>query len=515
MAKLRTFEEIRDRMRALLEIKTGIKFGWREGDLLTSLVDILSHELFDAYMQAFDIVRSRLINYAKGNELDEIAKEYGLERLQGSKATGILKVKNTLNETIFIPNGTRCVSNEPDIFFLTQGDFTILPNEEVNIPIIAEQEGEKYNLPSKSIRLPDDFPVISYNINATSGGKDIEIDEELRKRIEKKILGFKNSTNFAIENALLELKTEDGRRIHNVKILEDFSENVVRIYIDDGSGELDLRRNIYKKENKNITTNLSDIINLGEKVFYGSEIIYVIYNDNSSIQLQRNVNYTISYNTGIISIDLNSFNTNNVSHLQIQYIKSPFNYMGTGNEIYLKLPDFPVIRETFKIYKNNIDVSDKVYPLSPNPEYFINCAEGILISQQPLENGAIYDFEFETYTDLIKQATIIIYGDLENNILPVKPAGVYVQVFPVGKIDVDVLVQIRATTPEIQYKVSKAIVGYFGKLGIGDNVIPEAIGSEIMKIEGVISVNVLQPSEEVQIPENKIAKLRNLSIQFL
>lgn len=132
------------------------------------------------------------------NNLSELVKIVGVERRQGDTAVGTVTF-TTASESTVIPAGTT-VATQPDangeiLEFATDSEVSTGSGETtVNAEITAEQVGSDYNVGAGTITYLPDPPVnvqAVSNAEATSGGEDIETNDELRERAKQSI--FQNS----------------------------------------------------------------------------------------------------------------------------------------------------------------------------------------------------------------------------------------------------------------------------------------------------------------------------------
>lgn len=160
-------------------------------------------------------------------DLDELVKIVGIDRNQGSAATGTVTFTTQSGETT-IPAGTS-VGTQPD----NSGDFfEFETNEEVSTnsgtttvdaPITAVEVGDEYEVGSGQISyLPDPPSGVQRvsNTQATSGGEDVESNDELRERAKKSI--FSNSGGGTVEG-VKGFINENVEGVDEVEITEFFT----------------------------------------------------------------------------------------------------------------------------------------------------------------------------------------------------------------------------------------------------------------------------------------------------
>ena len=171
-------------------------------------------EMENVYFSAF-------IDDAEGKQLDALVKYIGLYRKPALQSIGYLEIIG--REGKIIPQGLRG-RTERGVQFETTRDVTILDGRAI-APIRAIIAGRTGNVTSNSInRLvnPQQGITSVNNIERTSGGLEIESDEELRDRYYRSLSRKGKATRAAIEAALLELPTvKDALVLENVSMQTD------------------------------------------------------------------------------------------------------------------------------------------------------------------------------------------------------------------------------------------------------------------------------------------------------
>ncbi|UVI32095.1 baseplate J/gp47 family protein [Paenibacillus spongiae] len=177
-----TFEELLNNM--LDEIQSGISK--IEGTFTYDTLAAFATQLAIAYTQLDRVLTLGFADTATGEYLDKRANEFGLTRKVAVKATGQIKATGT-NGTI-IPQGTEFATLD-ETYFITTASGTITGGT-ATIQIEAVNAGSASNVASGTItEIPVSIIGLSSvsNDNATSGGSDIESDDELRIRLSDRV----------------------------------------------------------------------------------------------------------------------------------------------------------------------------------------------------------------------------------------------------------------------------------------------------------------------------------------
>lgn len=142
-----------------------------------------------------DVNASEISQFMEEDYLDEYVKIVGVERLDGSRATGTVTFTTQSAQTD-IPEET-VVTTVPDSTGNTIDFETTEPSKTANgvttvndVPIRAVDVGEEYNLPANSIVRLADPPIGVNGVDnpaSTTGGEDEESNDELRARAKQAV----------------------------------------------------------------------------------------------------------------------------------------------------------------------------------------------------------------------------------------------------------------------------------------------------------------------------------------
>lgn len=165
----------------------------------------------------------------------------GLARDHGTDETIVLSQGGDR----LIPSGTVVYVPESDlserINFTLDADATIFDGEVqvTDVPVTASESGTRSNVPIGAIRSFDALPfstAIVRNPARVTNGRDEESDQELRDRIKATIQSLSRGTPRAVTTGILGL-VSDNRRVVSASLIEPtIPADVVKLYIDDGTG---------------------------------------------------------------------------------------------------------------------------------------------------------------------------------------------------------------------------------------------------------------------------------------
>lgn len=141
------------------------------------------------YSTMNDSARQATLRYARGEVLDALGEFAGVYRIEAMPAVTTIRfsLKEAVNQNIIIPKGTRVTSDYTRYFATTETAVLQAGTLSVDIEAESTEGGSNYNdIPEGEINvLVDLIPYIDAvsNTTETSGGGDIEGDEDLRQRI--------------------------------------------------------------------------------------------------------------------------------------------------------------------------------------------------------------------------------------------------------------------------------------------------------------------------------------------
>jgi phage-related baseplate assembly protein len=134
--------------------------------------------------------KQNLLAFSTEGNLDHLGLQLDVRRLpsQHSRTTVRFTLSAPQTNSVIIPAGTRITPGGGSVYFATEEPLDIPPGDlSGNVLALAVLPGEEANgfLPGQINRLVDPLPWVQSvtNLTASSGGADVEDDENLRERI--------------------------------------------------------------------------------------------------------------------------------------------------------------------------------------------------------------------------------------------------------------------------------------------------------------------------------------------
>ncbi len=189
----KTLDEVQAKMVADYEAKyeevTGKKLSLRRADPEALKLYATSVQVYQMYMNVEKSGKMDLLKYAYGDFLDNLGANRGVSRLPAYPAVTTVRftLSAIMESVITIPAGTR-VSNGDQLYFKTDEVAEVqIGDLYVDVPCTCLEEGEEGNgvIPGMLNTLVDPIPYVASvsNIEETSGGSDIESDDDYVDRI--------------------------------------------------------------------------------------------------------------------------------------------------------------------------------------------------------------------------------------------------------------------------------------------------------------------------------------------
>lgn len=184
-------------------------------DLVSRFEDFTGEKLYDGderkiFLQGFSYIltdtlihinqtgRENLLEYATGSNLDALGELYGNERLEATNANTCLVfyISSTPTSNITIPEGTR-VTSDGERFFATDKQIIFEAGTDIlsqSVTATATDTGVDYNgiLAGEIDKIVDGVAYVTgvENTTSTSGGSDLESDDEYKERLKLSPFSF-------------------------------------------------------------------------------------------------------------------------------------------------------------------------------------------------------------------------------------------------------------------------------------------------------------------------------------
>lgn len=305
-----------------------------ESDKLMALLQCFAYYIILLNCEINEKVKSLLIEFAKGNDLDKLIKFYDIVRLQGTKPKAQIEFKlNTiLDADVIIPKDSIFHSNTSDVATLDE-DVIIKSGDTCNVGTITLNKYTKSStVKCELLQTPLPFLVECKQKSDFGGGAEAESDEDLRTRA---ILSLEKPSTAGSINAYIYHTKSANAKIKDVKVLNGGA-GIVRVIIksDNDANALSDVKNALNDEK---TRPLTDIVKVEEAIKKQIIINAVVYKydmfskyerDDLELDINKNISLSAIYeylhdkSTQSVEIDLNS----NLTTLENEFLYIKFNF---------------------------------------------------------------------------------------------------------------------------------------------------------------------------------------------
>lgn len=345
------------------------------------------------------------------------------------------------------------------------------------------------------------------NPKAFAGGRDIETDQALRDRLRQQIQSLSKGTVLALKQAALGVTDSvTGQRVVTTNLLEDFLNDEVIVYIDDGTGftpDTVILADSVLNANPSPNPGAGTLQIVSSANFPAVGNIIVSPEDTTQIELCR---YTaINYSTNTMTLAMPTLRTHNSADEVV--LVDVLEANAQPGETRLQAQNFPIVRDSQRLWVDN--GSGFVLQVL-GIDYFINRGTGQVELASSITSGGRAVMAYTYYTGLVKTVQTVVDGSVADpiNFPGVRAAGVIVVVETPVIHRVTVRLSITAqpgfVEDNLAPQVRTAIENYISSLGIGDDVIRSSIIDVAMNITGMYNAIVITPTSDVVILQNEL-----------
>lgn len=506
------------------------------------MLNAIARELDEIYFQMENQLTLFSIDKATGDDLDERAKDVQpatITRIGPRSAVGtvVFSRPGTAGVTN-IPAGTRVKTGDNIIFVTTAaGTITAASPEQITghgvgrdsapVPIVAEIPGVAGNVVANTIVKFDTKPpgvdeVI--NLQATTLGRDKELDDAFRQRIKDFIASLARSTPQALENGVLGLEdTATGATILFSKAIEDLVNlGNVTLFIDDGTGAAESVIVIaatalaatYTWAGPSLVVTTPDTSEVAVGDFFRLDA------DGQWFEIASIVPSTsvTVLNPGSLTLPVGATQSSVATGAErvTLGLSGPPADSAVGGEETLFLDNI-AIKPSIAISL----VSSIRGILVENTDFTLNTASGQLQFTPALVTGEVLFSEHTRFTGLIELAQRTVDGDPSDrtNFPGLRAAGVLVIVLTptvlIQTIISSLVVAEGFSRAEAVAAAENAAVTYINSLGISDDVVRNELNARIQNLLEVFDNIMTAPSNNIVILDDQMARTTAFNVTII
>ncbi len=348
------------------------------------------------------------------------------------------------------------------------------------------------------------------NLSNFAGGRDLETDARLRDRARAKIQSLSRGTVLALKEGVLGVADEvTGQRVTTSNILESFVDNIVSVYVDDGTGFTPDQVNMARDEvavGVAVTDTTVEVVDASE---FPSEGFILISPENAA--QTEVIEYSgVDYTTNIITFVTPAAKVHDIGD-EVALIDVIADAAEAGTNFF-QTGQIPLVPSSYRLWLDDGGVGSPVL-LEEDVDYNINRATGQI---EMIGTGVLADSvlvaNYNYYTGLLATVQKVIDGDPDDpvNYPGIRAAGIraFATTPTIRRITVRASI---VAIPGVQESdlvplVIEAIENYINSLGIGENVIISEIIQRAMNVSGMLDVSVTLPTSNVIILENELPR---------
>jgi uncharacterized phage protein gp47/JayE len=346
------------------------------------------------------------------------------------------------------------------------------------------------------------------NPTASSGGSARESDGDFLTRALGEIQGLSRGTPLAVRTASVGV-VDPGTQQRSVSSnsIEDFVNDEVIVYIDDGTGLVPTTQSL---PTDTISTGggplafPSPVVPVADAGAMPSIGTYLIEADPTAELVE-----VISKNVGANTLQLASPTT--LAHADgssISFVDVLDESAEPGRRRF-QFQNYPVVRGSERVYVNS---GGGIIELTPEVDYVLNRGIGSLqiVDTSGVAGNSIVFAQYTYYTNLIATVQKVLEGDPDNPVTfpGVKAAGIFLSVEPPTKRRITVTASISAkpgfVEANLRTLVQDQISAYISSRKLGEDVIISNMVARALSVNGVLDVRISSPTANVSVLENEL-----------
>lgn len=344
------------------------------------------------------------------------------------------------------------------------------------------------------------------NLTSGSGGLDRETDEQFLNRALAQLQSLSRGTPLALESLSLTVTDPSTQqRVASANVVEDFVEDEVTLYIDNGTGLIPDTAVLPATTLGVAAAPAAGTVTLSDGTSFPTAGAIIIDDGVNAIQLYEYVS-----KTGVNVLNLSSTIIapgHNIS-AQVRFV----DYVSRAAELNQRrflFTNFPVVRDSELVWVNE---GASWQQLERDTDYVLNRGVGEL--KMVSEGGVAEDSRVATnytyYTNLIAEVQKSMEGDRSDpQAYPgVKAAGIFLSVEApiIRRVTVRMTITAKPgfTEADLAPSVRQNVEDYISSLRIGEDVVYSRLIDVAHNVRGVQEVVVSTPASTITILENEL-----------
>ena len=292
-----------------------------ESDRFSALLETLAYRELLLRARINQSVKSMLLPYASGTDLDNVVAIYGIERLQGEKPTaGIEFCLSTLKDSdTIVPAKSVFRSEKGDTATLKDGVIIKQGELKATGKIILDEFIKESAVKCEHIQTPLPFVLKAKQTSNFTGGADKESDERLRERA---VLSLERFSTAGSAKAYIYQALSANAKVEEVSVLNGGA-GIVNVYLKTSDMSEATRQSVEDHLSGEKVRPLTDTVNVKNAtikditisaqleltdMFLADEIDKAIKSSRSSLSLGEDLNlsyiYSVLHKNGVYRVNL-------------------------------------------------------------------------------------------------------------------------------------------------------------------------------------------------------------------
>ncbi|MBE2985450.1 baseplate J/gp47 family protein [Campylobacter sp. RM9344] len=292
-----------------------------ESDSYSALLETLAYRELLLRARINQSVKSMLLPFATGSDLDNVVAIYGIERLKGEKPTANVKfsLSTTLGYDVYIPAGLTLVSKDGDTATLKNSLVIKAGNKEIIGVSVLDSYVKSSLIKCELIQTPLPFVLTAKQESEFLGGAERESDDRLRERA---VLSLERFSTAGSAKAYIYQAMSANIKVLEVSVLNGGA-GIVKVYLKTADMSEETRTSVadYLNDEKvrpltdSVIVTNANIINIEIKaeleltdMFMQDEIDKAIKATPSTLKIGENLNlsyiYSVLHKNGVYRVNL-------------------------------------------------------------------------------------------------------------------------------------------------------------------------------------------------------------------
>lgn len=348
------------------------------------------------------------------------------------------------------------------------------------------------------------------NAAPIEGGEPIEGDDAFRERGLAKLQSLSRGTPLALKTEATGITdVTTGQRTESANIVEDYVNNLVLVYVDDGTGLIPDTASTGSGALDNAVLIGDSSLDLVDAASLPSRGFVLVEDDTAGVGVAELLEYKERQNNLLVLADgVTTTSTHDAGTIVTRV--DVLSASAEANQRRFRLKNYPVLPVNVRIFQKPL-IGPWVQ-LTEGADFILNHGIGDmqLVSPGGVAAGTQLVAGYQYYTNLVALVQRVLEGDPNDpvNFPGVKASGVFLRVLPPQAVRVTVRASLTAEAnfveADLAAPVRRAIEDYINSRKIGEDIILTKIVDVAHNVAGVRDIVITQPLVNQVILEDQL-----------